>query len=223
MSRQPRHGYGPKPDDNTRVLPGFHHLAGALDAGRQHALMAAVSQVVAAAPFYRPAMPRTGKPFSVSMTNCGTLGWVSDKDGGYRYQPTHPISGQPWPPMPEAIVALWREHAGYPQVPEACLINHYTAGTKLGSHVDADEEETAAPVLSVSLGCDAMFHVGGLRRTDRKTRLCLHSGDIVILGGAARLAYHGLDRIVPGTSELVPWGGRINLTLRRVRRIGGNA
>jgi DNA oxidative demethylase len=206
--------------DVVPPLPGFRYLPGALDAHRQHELMQAVAQVVAEAPLYRPSMPKTGKPFSVMMANCGPLGWVSDK-AGYRYQSTHPETGRPWPAFPEPILAIWREFAGFPALPEACLINHYTAATKLGSHVDADEAETAAPVISVSLGDDAVFHVGGLKRGEPKTRMRLRSGDIVVLGGAARLAYHGVDRIVAGTSELVSpsvflAGGRVNLTLRRV-------
>lgn len=182
-------------------------------------MMQAVVDIVAAAPLYRPAMPGTGKPFSVRMTNCGALGWVSDKAGGYRYQAGHPETGCPWPAIPEILLALWRDLASFPASAEACLVNHYAAGTKLGSHVDADEDETAAPVISVSLGCDAIFHVGGINRSDAKTRMVLHSGDVVILAGPARLAYHGLDRVLPGTSDLVAWGGRINLTLRRVTKI----
>ena len=212
-----------EPEQSGRVLPGnlpgFRYLPAHLDQARQQALIATVFQVAAVAPFYKPSMPKTGKPFSVGMTNCGTLGWVSDKDGGYRYQQTHPVTAEPWPAMPAAILDLWHDLAGFPAPPEACLINHYVAGTRLGSHVDADEAETAAPVISVSLGDDAVFHIGGLRRVDPKSRMTLRSGDIVVLGGTARLAYHGLDRIVPGTSELVPMGGRINLTLRRVNRV----
>lgn len=208
---------GQMPD--RAVFPdGFAHRPGHLGPASQRALMQVIAEVVAAAPLYRPAMPRTGKPFSVRMTNCGTLGWISDRDGGYRYDPVHPVTGRPWPPIPGMLIELWRELAGYPALPEACLVNHYEAGTRLGSHVDADEEETAAPVVSISLGDDAVFHVGGTRRADPKTRLRLASGDVVVLGGSARLAYHGLDRILPGTSDVVPWGGRINLTLRRVRR-----
>lgn len=161
-------------------------------------------------------MPRSGKPFSVLMTNCGSLGWVSDKTGGYRYQPTHPQTGRTWPPMPDALLDIWTDLTGYPVPPEACLVNHYAPGTRLGGHVDADEADKAAPVVSISLGADAIFHIGGLRRADPKSRILLRSGDVVILGGAARLAHHGLDRIVPGTSDVVPGGGRINLTLRRV-------
>ena len=187
-----------------------------LDARRQAELLAAVRNVVEAAPFYVPKMPRTGKPLSVTMTNAGTLGWVTDQDGGYRYQPTHPATGRPWPPIPDMLLRLWEWLARYPAPPEACLVNHYAADAKLGSHVDADEDDTNAPVVSLSLGDDAMFHIGGLKRTDPKTRIRLHSGDAVVLGGRARRAYHGIDRILPLTSDLLPEGGRINLTLRRV-------
>ncbi len=179
-------------------------------------LLGAVRCVIATAPLYRPTMPRTDKPFSVTMTNCGELGWVSDKDGGYRYQATHPVTGRPWPPIPPVLLALWDALSGYPAPPEACLVNVYGADAKLGSHADTDELEFAAPVLSVSLGDVATFHVGGTRRSDPKVRMRLHSGDVVILGGASRRAYHGIDRIHPGTSDLLAEGGRINLTLRRV-------
>lgn len=161
-------------------------------------------------------MPRTGKPFSVAMTNCGVLGWVSDRDGGYRYQATHPETGRSWPQMPPSLMALWRRLAGYPHDPEACLINHYVDGAKMGSHQDRDEADFAAPVLSVSLGDEAIFHVGGHKRTDPKTRLTLRSGDVLLLEGESRLAFHGIDRIRPGTSRVWPPGGRINLTMRRV-------
>jgi DNA oxidative demethylase len=199
-------------------LDGFRHLSSYLSANDQRALLADVRAVIAAAPLYLPTMPRTGHPLSVHMTNCGPLGWVSDRDGGYRYQATHPGSGRPWPAIPEALLVLWRDLAGYPAEPEACLVNYYAAGARMGSHRDADEEDTAAPVVSVSLGDDAVFHLGGLRRGDPKQRVVLESGDVVVLGGQARMAYHGVDRIAPGTSSLLAEGGRFNLTLRRVTR-----
>ena len=205
--------------DNSVFPDGFELRAAHLTRAAQIEIMRSVEAVVASAPLYRPTMPRSGKPFSVRMTNCGPLGWVTDKDNGYRYQPRHPVTGRCWPPIPESLLAVWRELSRFSAPPEACLINHYEPGTKLGSHVDADEAETTAPVISVSLGDDAVFHVGGLVRTDPRHRITLRSGDVVVLAGRARLAYHGLDRIVPGTSTLVPWGGRINLTLRRVTRI----
>ena len=201
------------------MLPvGFKHLVAKFTTADQRLLLDSIREIFALAPPYRPTMPRTGKPLSVMMTNAGSLGWVTDKERGYRYQATHPVTGQPWPPIPDVLTQLWADVADYTAQPEACLINVYRAGTRMGSHVDADEEEALAPVVSVSLGDDAVFHVGGLKRRDPKTRMVLRSGDVVILGGAARRAYHGVDRIVTGTSDLIPGGGRINLTLRRVMR-----
>ena len=198
------------------ALAGFRHLAGYFDPAQQRALLGALRGVIRMAPLFVPRMPRTGKAFSVRMSNCGTLGWVSDRDGGYRYQATHPETGLPWPAMPPQLTDLWDEVADFRHRPEACLINYYSAGTRMGSHRDADEEDFAAPVVSVSLGDDAVFHVGGAGRGDAKQRLTLRSGDVVVLGGEARLAYHGIDRILPGTSTLLDEGGRFNLTLRRV-------
>lgn len=198
------------------VLEGFRHLPGYLDPGRQRELLGHIRTVLAEGPLYAPTMPRTGKPLSVRMSNCGPLGWVSDKAGGYRYQAVHPETGRPWPDMPQLLIKIWREVAGYPVLPEACLVNYYAAGAKMGSHRDEDEADTRAPVVSVSLGDDATFHIGGLKRAGPKRRLLLRSGDVVVLGGAARMAYHGIDRIHPGTCDLLEEGGRLNLTLRRV-------
>ena len=195
---------------------GFAHYEGFLDEAAQRSLLKDIEVVTAVAPFYRPTMPRSGAPFSVLMTNCGELGWVSSKDEGYRYQTTHPETGGPWPEIPEAILEIWRQVSQFAQLPEACLINRYAPGTKLGMHVDADEQNTTAPVVSVSLGDDAWFRVGGRKRRDPTTRILLRSGDVVVLGGDARLIYHGIDRILPGTSCLLDEPGRINLTLRRV-------
>jgi alkylated DNA repair protein (DNA oxidative demethylase) len=204
-----------------RIGPeGFLHLPGYLDASRQSALLGQIENVLAASPLYVPTMPRTGKPFSVRMSNCGPLGWVSDQAGGYRYQAAHPLTGRPWPAMPELLLEVWRQVADYPLPPEACLINYYAPGARMGSHRDADEEDARAPVVSVSLGDDATFHIGGCVRAGPKERVVLRSGDVVVLGGAARMAYHGIDRVHPGTSQLLAKGGRINLTLRRVRAVG---
>ena len=194
----------------------FRHLPGHLDRDAQAALLADIRAVVRGAPLFTPVMPRTGKPFSVRMSNCGSLGWVSDQERGYRYQATHPDTGAPWPPMPERLLALWRDVTRYPLPPEACLINVYGAGTKMGSHQDRDEQDLAAPVLSVSLGDEATFHVGGTKRTDPKMRVRLASGDVLVLEGESRLAFHGIDKVFAGTSLLLKNGGRINLTLRRV-------
>lgn len=204
------------------VLPaGFLHRP-LWGADEQRRALAEIRAVVAAAPLYRPTMPRTGRPFSVMMTNCGALGWVSDRDGGYRYQPTHPVTGRPWPPIPALVMDAWRAVSGYPHPPEACLVNYYAPGSKLGLHQDSDEEDFAAPVVSLSLGDDCRFRIGGTSRGGPTAALRLASGDVVVLGGASRLAFHGVDRIYPGTSTLLrdwfPEGGRINLTLRRVTR-----
>ncbi len=197
----------------------FRHIPEALDGRAQAGLAEAVAAVLAEAPPFRPTMPRTGTPFSVNMSNCGPLGWVSDKAGGYRYQATHPVTGRPWPPMPELLVDMWRAHARCSALPEACLINLYDARAKMGAHQDRDEADFSAPVLSVSLGDDAVFHVGGLARSDPKVRVVLRSGDVLVLEGPSRLAFHGVDRVVRDTSLLLPEGGRINLTLRRVTKV----
>jgi alkylated DNA repair protein (DNA oxidative demethylase) len=203
---------------------GFRFFPGLLDRDRQRELIAALRAATAAAPFFVPVMPRTGKPLSVRMTNLGALGWLSDRDGGYRYQATHPETGRPWPPIPEMVLDLWRQVADYPHDPEACLVNRYAPGARMGLHQDRDEEDFAAPVVSISLGGTCLFRIGGVRRTDPTRSLKLASGDVVVLGGASRPAFHGVDRVYPGTSTLLsgwfPDGGRINLTLRRVTPAG---
>lgn len=196
----------------------MRYLAQALDLSGQLSLVQAIRAVIAEAPLYVPAMPRSGKPMSVRMTNCGPLGWVTDKERGYRYQATHPETGKPWPPIPDSLLRLWQELAAYKAPPEACLINYYAGAAKMGLHQDRDEEDFAAPVLSVSLGDTAIFRVGGKSRRDPTQRLELRSGDIVLLDGDDRLAFHGIDRILPGSSDLLAEGGRFNLTLRRVTK-----
>jgi len=196
---------------------GLELRPGYLDRAAQEALLAAVRDAIRQAPLFTPTMPRSGKPFSVRMTNCGPLGWVSDA-GGYRYQPTHPDTGRPWPSMPELALRAWRDLAGYGPPPEACLINVYAPTARMGLHQDRDEQDFSAPVLSLSLGDTCLFRIGGASRGDPTRSFRLASGDAVVLGGPARLAFHGVDRIMPGTSTLLPEGGRINLTLRRVRK-----
>jgi len=196
---------------------GLCFYAGYLDRNRQAALLATVTEVLQGAPLFTPRMPKSGRPFSVRMSNCGLLGWVSD-EAGYRYQATHPQTGRPWPPMPATLVAIWNELARYPHPAEACLINFYGPEAKMGLHQDRDEEDFAAPVLSVSLGDSCLFRIGGTKRSDVSRSFRLSSGDVVTLGGSARLAFHGVDRVYSGSSTLLPQGGRINLTLRRVTR-----
>lgn len=199
------------------ALPaGIRYLPDRFDRAAQVALVEDIRRVVEDAPLYTPAMPKTGKEMSVRMTNCGELGWVTDKERGYRYQATHPVTGKPWPPIPQALLDLWQEVAGHPQPPQACLVNFYSDTAKMGLHQDRDESDFSAPVVSVSLGDDCLFRVGGTKRTDPTQSFRLRSGDVFVLGGEGRLAFHGVDRIYPGTSTLLRNGGRINLTLRRV-------
>lgn len=196
--------------------PGLVYLPDHFDAEAQAALVADIRAVVAAAPLFVPEMPRTGKPMSVRMTNCGPLGWVTDRTGGYRYQPTHPVTGDPWPAIPQALIDLWTEVSGCPGPPEACLVNFYDDTARMGLHQDRDETDFSAPVVSVSLGDQCLFRIGGTARNDPTRSFRLSSGDVVVLGGESRLVFHGVDRIYPGTSTLLKNGGRINLTLRRV-------
>jgi alkylated DNA repair protein (DNA oxidative demethylase) len=202
-------------------LTGLQVYPGYLDRAGQAALLAAVRKIFTAAPLFTPRMPKSGRPFTVRMSNCGPLGWVSDQNG-YRYQPTHPDTQRHWPPIPGMLIAIWNELARYAAPPEACLINLYSPTAKMGLHQDRDEEDFVAPVISISLGDSCLFRVGGLRRNEPTCRFRLDSGDMLILGGDARLAFHGVDRIYPGTSSLLPEGGRINLTLRRVTRSPSN-
>lgn len=199
------------------MIPGLRYLPGHLAPPDQRRLVEELRAAVAEASLFVPVMPRTGRPFSVRMTNLGSLGWVSDR-AGYRYQPTHPETGKPWPPIPPLLLEVWRSLSGYPHDPEACLVNFYSGGAKMGLHRDEDEEDFSAPVVSVSLGDTAVFRIGGQERGGKTTTLKLQSGDVLVMGGEARLCYHGIDRVLGGTSTLLRDGGRINLTLRRVRK-----
>ena len=212
-------GCGTHMGEMRTIIPGLIYAPGHLDQPAQQALVQALREIVRAAPLFVPRMPRSGKPFSVRMTNCGPLGWVSD-EGGYRYQPTHPVTARPWPPMPACILDIWRACADYAADPEACLINFYDQQARMGLHQDRDEADFDAPVVSISLGDTGLFRVGGQQRKEPTTSFRLASGDVVVLGGDARLAFHGIDRVLPGTSTLLPEGGRINLTLRRVSKAG---
>jgi len=198
------------------LAPGLRYLPDHFDRAAQEALVAAIRQVVAEAPLFVPRMPKTGKPMSVRMTNCGPLGWVTDRERGYRYQSTHPETGRPWPAIPDMLLALWNEVSGFPGPPEACLVNFYDPDAKMGLHQDRDESEFSAPVVSVSLGDECLFRVGGVSRSDPTRSFRLSSGDVFVFGGQSRLIFHGVDRIYPDTSTLLKNAGRINLTLRRV-------
>ncbi|MGY4751282.1 alpha-ketoglutarate-dependent dioxygenase AlkB family protein [Pannonibacter sp. Q-1] len=196
---------------------GVRFLPGHLDLSAQADLAEQLRAIVAEAPLFGPVMPKTGKPFSVRMSNCGPLGWVSDIRG-YRYQPLHPVTGKPWPPLPDVLKELWHTLAPDAPEPEACLINFYDETARMGLHQDRDEETFEAPVLSVSLGDSALFRIGGPTRKDPTRSFRLNSGDVLLLEGPSRLAFHGIDRLYPGTSTLLKNGGRINLTLRRVTK-----
>jgi len=199
------------------IAPGIVLWREKLDRAAQRDLVATVFRLVEEAPFYRPRMPKSEKPFSVEETNFGPLGWFSDKDG-YRYAPSHPYTDKPWPPIPDVLLVLWNETTGYRAPPECCLVNLYRPGAHMGLHQDRDEAALDAPVLSVSLGDDAMFRIGGTTRKGTTRNVKLSSGDVLAFGGPARLAFHGIDRVIDESSTLVSGGGRINLTLRRVTK-----
>lgn len=192
-------------------IEGFLYWPGHLDGATQMALLADIHAALEQAPPYRPVTPG-GRPFSVRMSNLGTLGWVSDR-AGYRYQPTHPETGRPWPPIPASLLSLWSELTGAPP-PDACLVNCYDADARMGLHQDRDEADLTQPVLSVSLGDTGVFRIGPAEGGKTRT-LKLATGAVCALTGPARLARHGIDRILSGSSSLIPGGGRINLTLRR--------
>lgn len=197
-------------------LNGVKIWKDALDRAAQEALVAQVREVLVAAPLTAPVTPG-GRRMSVRMSAAGRLGWVTDR-GGYRYQGRHP-SGAPWPAIPPVALAAWQALSGWPDPPDCCLINWYGEGARMGMHQDRDEGDMVAPVLSLSLGDPATFRVGGADKPSPSRSVLLESGDAALIGGAARLAYHGVDRIRFGASTLLPKGGRINLTMRVVRGV----
>ena len=198
----------------TRLkLRGFEIHKGLLGLPVQQGVVDALREVVKSAPLFRPDTPY-GKPMSVRMTAAGKYGWFSDKTG-YRYVSTHPC-GEEWPAIPHEIMDIWKQVTGLARQPECCLINYYAPDARMGMHQDKDEVDFQWPVVSVSLGDDALFRIGNATRGGKTESIWLHSGDVVVMGGDARLTYHGVDRIKPNTSTLLPKGGRINLTLRVV-------
>ncbi|MBW4706771.1 alpha-ketoglutarate-dependent dioxygenase AlkB [Roseobacter sp. YSTF-M11] len=195
------------------TVAGFDIHKSYLSVEAQRGLLEDLRQVVRLAPFFAPVTPR-GKAMSVRMTAAGTFGWITDRRG-YRYAETHP-QGMAWPPMPQSVLDIWHDLTGLAHRPECCLINYYGEGARMGMHQDKDESSFDWPVVSVSLGDDGLFRMGGPQRGDKTRSIWLHSGDVVVMGGTARLAHHGVDRIRFGSSSLLPRGGRINLTLRVV-------
>ena len=189
------------------VWPGF------LARAAQEAMLADVLGVMQAAPPFHP-VTRWGKAMSVAMTSAGRFGWYSDRRG-YRYEARHP-SGEPWPPIPASVLAVWEAVAPGARAPECCLVNLYLGAARMGLHQDRDEADLSQPVVSVSLGDEALFRVGSVERGGPTESVWLRSGDVCVIGGAARLVHHGIDRVKDGSSDLIPGGGRINLTLRVV-------
>ena len=189
------------------VWPGW------LDTGAQHEMVEALRDLVRAAPLFTPETP-SGRKMSVRMTAAGEFGWISDRRG-YRYERRHP-SGVDWPPIPAPVLRVWRALSGVDRDPQCCLLNWYGEGARMGLHQDRDEADFDMPVVSISLGDEALFRVGGVARGGPTRSIWLRSGDVAVMGGAARLAHHGIDRVRWGSSTLLPGGGRINLTLRVV-------
>jgi alkylated DNA repair protein (DNA oxidative demethylase) len=200
------------------LAQGFGLRPAYLQPEAQRRLVDTVLAATADAPFYRPLTPG-GRTMSVEITSLGALGWTSDLKG-YRYQDRHPLTGRPWPALPDQLIALWFDLVGGETPPDSCLINLYRYGARMGVHQDRDEADMAFPVISISLGDTALFRIGGSTRRAASRQLRLASGDICLLAGAARLAFHGVDRILPGSSRLIPGGGRLNLTLRRAGPAG---
>lgn len=194
-------------------IRGFRILRGLLDRPAQEALLQDLRHVIRVAPLFSPLTPY-GKPMTVRMTSAGKYGWYADRRG-YRYIPHHPKGGA-WPPIPGAILGIWRQLVGADRDPDCCLINFYGEGARMGMHQDRDEADFTWPVLSISLGDDGLFRMGNATRGGRTESIWLGSGDVVIMGGDARLIYHGVDKIRFGSSSLLPNGGRINLTCRVV-------
>lgn len=197
----------------TVVLRGVQVFQGLLERDVQRAILADIRKVVAKAPLFSPMTPY-GKPMSVQMTSAGDFGWVSDKSG-YRYARTHP-NGRAWPEIPASVQNIWGLVSGSDRALECCLVNLYRDTAKMGMHQDRDEAAFSEPVVSVSLGDDALFRIGGTTRGGSTESIWLKSGDVVAMGGEARLIYHGIDKTRAGSSTLLDGGGRINLTLRVV-------
>ncbi|THH34694.1 alpha-ketoglutarate-dependent dioxygenase AlkB [Aliishimia ponticola] len=195
------------------MLRGFAIHKDYLGRDRQERLVEAVREIVRAAPLFSPQTPY-GKPMSVRMTSAGDYGWYADRSG-YRYTPTHP-NGAPWPNIPEEVLSIWRDLVGEEKLPECCLVNFYGETARMGLHQDRDEADFDWPVVSVSLGDSARFRIGNTERGGSTESVWLESGDVVVMGGAARLTYHGVDAIRYGSSNLLDNGGRLNLTLRVV-------
>ena len=201
----------------VEIKPGVIYFPHLLDRAAQESLRDEIYTAINTSKLFQSTMPRWGNPMSVKMLNLGPLGWVSDKSG-YRYQPTHPGTGEKWPPIFPSLLKIWTMLTDNYVAPEACLINYYSATAKMGLHQDRDEEDFSAPVVSLSLGDTALFRIGTSERSGPTQSIKLQSGDGLIFGGPARHDFHGIDRVYKETSTLLDEGGRFNLTLRRVTK-----
>ena len=198
--------------DKTTIR-GIDLFSGFLSPEEQEALVADIRQIVEQAPLFSPETSR-GQKMSVRMTSAGEFGWVSDRRG-YRYEKTHP-TGVNWPVIPASVLSIWREVVPESRDPQSCLVNFYSDAARMGLHQDRDEQDFSQPVVSISLGDEALFRIGNDTRGGKTESVWLRSGDVMVMGGEARLRYHGIDRVKPASSTLLPKGGRINLTLRVV-------
>lgn len=198
---------------------GFFLFKSKLTREAQAEIRDAARTVVSQAPLFRPTMPGSGQPFSYTMTNCGELGWVADRQG-YRYQQNHPDTGKRFPVMPQVIqelalaLALETGNSGFR--PESCLLNFYRKGQKLGLHQDNTENNLSAPIVSISLGDSGVFILGGFHRADETKQYIIQSGDCIVMSGESRSYFHSFKGIMTNTSSLLKNGGRLNLTIRQV-------
>nr|WP_216665484.1 alpha-ketoglutarate-dependent dioxygenase AlkB [Pseudoruegeria sp. HB172150] len=195
------------------TVRGFRIYKGFLYGNTQAAMAADIRAVAASAPLFSPMTPY-GKPMSVRMTSAGKYGWFADRRG-YRYVTEHPL-GTEWPPIPDSVLSVWRAVTGLERMPDCCLVNFYGPKARMGLHQDRDEADFSFPVVSISLGDDGLFRIGSQERGGKTESVWLTSGDVVVMGGEARLTYHGVDKIRPGSSTLLEGEGRLNLTLRVV-------
>jgi len=195
-----------------KIIPGLEYFPNYLSEARLNILQQEINLALVKAPLFKPTMPKTGKEFSVYMSNMGNIGWVSDKIGGYRYQSYHPYTEQKWPKISDNILDIWHGVTGLQILPDCCLINYYNINSKMGLHVDNDEEDFSYPVLSISIGNTALFRFGGLKKSDKTKSMKLNHGDVLMMSGPSRLVYHGIDKIYPSNK----FDNRINLTLRKI-------
>jgi alkylated DNA repair protein (DNA oxidative demethylase) len=195
-----------------KIIEGLDYFPNYLSDEQIDILREDINFALTKAPLFRPSMPKTGRDFSVKMSNMGNVGWVSDKIGGYRYQSLHPDTKQNWPKISNNILNIWHKVTNLKTSPDCCLINHYNSKSKMGLHVDSDEKDFSYPVLSISLGDSALFRFGGLKRSDKTRSIKLNNGDVLMMSGQSRLIYHGIDKTYLSNQ----FDNRINLTLRKI-------